>query len=173
MAGPVLMLDPVFVWLESTALSRWMVESPSVFAFPLVLALHTIGLALLVGLNVALDFRILGVAPHIPVTAFRRFLPVMWAGFWLNAVSGVLLLVAYPTKALTNPVFYLKLGLIGAATAILLAVRRRLLSERMPSSGPGPVKLLAVASLGCWAGAIIAGRLLAYTYSRLTATGFH
>ena len=165
------MFDPLFIWIESTALNRWLVESPSVFAFPFVLALHTIGLALLVGLNAALDFRILGVAPQIPVAAFTRFLPIMWAGFWLNAVTGVLLLIAYPTKALTNPVFYLKLVLIGVATAILLAVRRRLLSERMPASRPGRVKLLAVASLVCWAGAIIAGRLLAYTYDRLTAAG--
>ena len=165
------MLEPFFVWLESTALSRWLVESTSVFAFPVVLALHTIGLALLVGLNAALDFRILGVAPHIPLIAFKRFLPVMWAGFWLNAGSGVLLLIAYPTKALTNPVFYLKLGLIGVATAILLAVRRRVLSEPALASRPGRVKLLAMASLVCWAGAIVAGRLLAYTYNRLTATG--
>ena len=166
------MLDPFFGWLESTSLSRWLVESTSVFAFPLVLALHTIGLALLVGLNAALDFRVLGVAAQIPVTAFRRFLPIMWAGFWLNAATGVLLLIAYPTKALTNPVFYLKLGLIGVATAILLAVRRRLLLEPVVPSRPGSLKLLAVASLACWAGAIIAGRLLAYTYNRLTVSRF-
>jgi len=168
----VLMLDPYFLWIESTSLNRWLVESTSVFAFPMVLALHTIGLALLVGLNAALDFRILGVASHIPVAEFRRFLPMMWAGFWLNAASGVLLLIAYPTKALTNPVFYLKLVLIGVATAILLVVRRRLLSQRVPASGAGRAKLLAVASLVCWAGAITAGRLLAYTYSRLTVTRF-
>ena len=166
------MLDPFFGWLESTSLSRWLVESTSVFAFPLVLALHTIGLALLVGLNAALDFRILGVAAQIPVTAFRRFLPIMWAGFWLNAATGVLLLIAYPTKALTNPVFYLKLGLIAVATAILLAVRRRVLSEPVVPSRPGPLKLMAVASLVCWAGAITAGRLLAYTYNRLTVSRF-
>ena len=166
------MFDPFFLWLESTALSRWLVESPSVFAFPLVLALHTIGLALLVGLNAALDFRILGVAPRIPVTAFGRFLPVMWAGFWLNAASGLLLLIAYPTKALTNPVFYLKLVLVGAAAGILVAVRRRVLSEGVLQSAPARVKLLAVASLACWAGAIVAGRLLAYTYDRLTVAGF-
>ena len=166
------MFDPLFVWIESTALNRWLVESTSVFAFPMVLAVHTIGLALLVGLNAALDFRILGVAPHIPVAAFRRFLPIMWAGFWLNAGSGVLLLIAYPTKALTNPVFYLKLLLIGVATAILLVVRRRVLFAGVATSRTGHVKLLAVASLVCWAGAIIAGRLLAYTYDRLTATDF-
>jgi len=168
----VLMFDPFFLWIESTSLNRWLVESTSVFAFPMVLAVHTIGLALLVGLNAALDFRILGVASHIPVAEFRRFLPIMWAGFWLNAASGLLLLIAYPTKALTNPVFYLKLVLIGVATAILLVVRRRLLSQRAPASGTGRVKLLAVASLVCWAGAITAGRLLAYTYSRLTVTRF-
>ena len=166
------MLDPFFGWLESTSLSRWLVESTSVFAFPVVLALHTIGLAFLVGLNAALDLRILGVAAQIPVTAFRRFVPIMWAGFWLNAGTGALLLIAYPTKALTNPVFYLKLGLIAVATAILLAVRRRLLSEPVVPSRPAALKLLAVASLACWASAIIAGRLLAYTYNRLTVSRF-
>jgi hypothetical protein len=163
------MFDALFAWLEATAVSVWLVESTSVFAFPLVLALHTVGLGLLVGLNAALDFRILGGAAHIPVAEFRRFLPVMWAGFWLNAVSGVLLLIAYPAKALTNPVFYLKLLLIAVAVGILVALRRRVLSERMAVSAPRRVKLLAVASLACWAGAIIAGRLLAYTYNRLMA----
>jgi hypothetical protein len=62
------MFDPLFVWLESTAVSVWLVESPSVFAFPLVLALHTVGLGLIAGLNAALDFRILGVAPQIPAS---------------------------------------------------------------------------------------------------------
>ncbi len=161
------MFDPLFVWLESTALNVWLVESPSVFAFPMVLALHTVGLGMVAGLNAALDFRILGVAPQIPVTVFRRFLPMMWFGFWLNAASGVLLLVAYPAKALTNPVFYLKLALIAVAVAILTALRRRLRGGEMTMTAR--VKLLAATSLACWGGAIVAGRLLAYTYTRLTA----
>jgi hypothetical protein len=161
------MFDPLFVWLESTAVSVWLVESPSIFAFPMVLALHTVGLGLIAGLNAALDFRLLGVAPHVPVTAFRRFLPIMWFGFWLNAASGLLLLIAYPTKALTNPVFYLKLALIAVAVGILAALRTRLRGGEMTITAR--VKLLAVTSLVCWGGAITAGRLLAYTYSRLTA----
>jgi len=31
----------------------------------------------------------------------------------MNAVTGILLVFAYPTKALTNPDFYIKLALIG------------------------------------------------------------
>jgi hypothetical protein len=33
----------------------------------------------------------------------------------------------------------------------------------------GALRRLAITSLGCWSGAVVAGRLLAYTYSRLTA----
>ncbi len=144
------------------------ISSTSIFAFPIVLALHTIGLGLIAGLSVALDLRILGFAARIPVPEFRCFLPLMWLGLWLNVTSGLALLAAYPTKALTNPVFYLKLGLIVVALMILDVVRRRLLTEGMArESMSGHLKLLATASLGCWAGAITAGRLLAYTYTRL------
>jgi hypothetical protein len=164
--------DPFFIWLESTAFHVWLVESPSVFAFPLVLALHTIGLGFLAGFNAALDFRLLGVAPRIPVVEFRRFIPVMWFGLWLNAATGVALIIAYPTKALTSPVFYLKIAFITAALAILMVIRRRVLADETPATVaiPRRMKILAAASLVCWAGAITAGRLLAYTYTRLTAT---
>ena len=33
-------IDPFLVWLESTALSEWVVGSPSLLAFPGILALH-------------------------------------------------------------------------------------------------------------------------------------
>lgn len=157
------MLDPFFIWLESTSFSVWMRESPSLFAFPLILAAHTIGLGLLAGVDVTHDLRILGAAPKIPVAEFDRYLPVMWLGLGLNAASGIALLVGYPTKALTNPVFYLKLGLIAVALVLVNMIRRR----QQQSSDP---RMLAVFSLLCWAGAIVAGRLLAYTYSRLDAT---
>ena len=158
-------VESIFRWLESTALSLWIVESPSLFAFPGILAAHTIGLGLLAGLNGALDLRLLGVARGIPPGSFVRFLPVMWAGLWVNVVSGLALLLAYPTKALTNPVFYLKLGLIAAALVILRVILRR---TRDGVAESGATKLLAAASLMLWAGAITAGRLLAYTCTRLT-----
>jgi hypothetical protein len=156
-------LDPFFIWLESTSFSVWMRESPSLFAFPLILAAHTIGLGMLAGVDVAHDLRVLGAAPKIPVAEFDRYLPVMWLGLGLNAASGIALLVGYPTKALTNPVFYLKLGLIAVALVLVNVIRRRQLQTSAP-------RMLAVISLLCWAGAIVAGRLLAYTYSRLDAT---
>ena len=163
------MFDPFFTWLESTAFSVWMRESPSVFAFPIILAVHTIGLGLLAGINAAIDLRLLGIATRIPLPEFRRFVPYMWLGLWLNVTSGVALLIAYPTKALTNPLFYIKLGLVATALAILRAVRRRALADSAAPAtvGGGHTKRLALASLACWACTIAAGRFLAYTYIRL------
>jgi hypothetical protein len=169
-------VDTLFVWLESTAFSTWMRESPSVFAFPAILSCHTVGMGLAAGINGAIALRILGVASGIRLAEMRRFVPIMWFGFWLNAVSGVALLMAYPTKALTNPVFYLKLVLIAIAVWLVKPIGRRLLEEtpvidpRSPQRVGRATKQLAVASLVCWSGAITAGRLLAYTYSRLMAS---
>ena len=165
-------MDPFLIWVESTAFSTWMREDPSVFAFPAVLSIHTIGMALIVGIGVALDLRILGVGRDIPIREMKRFFIPMWVGFWLNVVSGIALLIAYPTKALTNPVFYLKLTLISIAIVLFGAICRRLYREGEALANPMPAKLrvLAAASMFCWAAAITAGRLLAYTYTRLMAT---
>jgi hypothetical protein len=122
-------MDPLLIWLESTAFSTWMRESPSVFAFPAILSCHTVGMGLVAGINTALALRILGVASRVPVEEMKRFMPVMWFGFWLNAISGVALLIAYPTKALTNPVFYLKLALIALAMVLQSMISRRLFGD--------------------------------------------
>lgn len=163
-------MDPYFTWIETTALSTWLRESPSLWAFPFVLILHTVGLAFLVGSNVALDVRVLGVAGGVPLRTLERYSVVMWSGFWLNAVSGVLLLLAYPTKALTNPLFYVKLALIVIGLGMWTKMRARLRALPVPEAQvlPPRLKALAVASLVCWGAAITAGRLLAYTYTRLT-----
>ena len=165
-------IDPFLIWLESTALSQWIVGSESMFAFPGILALHAIGMGFAVGICLALDLRVLGVAPGVRIAEMRRFVPVVWAAFWLNAVSGVLLLIGYPTKALTNPVFYLKLLLIGVGLWLFKRIGRRVFDDAGDERARSPlVQRLAIFSLVCWVGAITAGRLLAYTYHRLTALG--
>ena len=163
---------PFLAWLESTRLSVWIRESTSVLAFPGILSCHAIGMGFAAGINAAVALRILGVASTVPLGEMRRFLPVMWFGFWLNAASGVALLIAYPTKALTNPLFYVKLALVASGVGLAKAIGRYL-SGVSTGDVPPPrtprVRVLAAVSLGSWAGAIAAGRLLAYTYSHLMA----
>ena len=167
-------IDPFLLWLENTWLSQWVIGSPSMFAFPGIISLHAIGMGFAVGISAAIDLRILGIAPGVPLSEFRRFLPILWAGFWVNAVSGVLLLIGYPTKALTNPVFYLKLLCIFIAMALLVRIDRRIVDGPVAQGEAvywRQLRRLATVSLACWTIAIFAGRLLAYTYTRLTVAG--
>ena len=161
-------MEPFFVWLEATSLSTWLRESPSLWAFPFVLILHTVGLAFFVGTNVAWDVRVLGFSLGIPLEALRRYFLVMWAGFWINAFSGVLLLIAYPTKALTNPLFYAKLALIAFGVVLAFRIRRQVNGLVASADAPPMARMLAAVSLACWIAVIFAGRLLAYTCTRLT-----
>ena len=155
--------------VEQSDIGVWMRESPSMLAFPTIIALHAIGMGFLVGANVVLDLRLLGFAPRVPLSSLSGFLPVMHFGFWLNLASGLLLLIAYPAKALTNWVFYLKIGLIALALVEAFVLRNRFLRNPHFDSGPIPLagKLLAGSSLLIWASAVTAGRLLAYTYTVL------
>src|SRR5688500_3421953 len=93
-----------FILMEEGRIGIWVRESESLLAFPTILALHAVGMALLAGTSAAMDFRLLGFARAVPLPSLERLVPTMRFGFWLNAVSGILLLLAYPTKALTNPV---------------------------------------------------------------------
>ena len=148
-------------WLESTALSIWIRESISIFAFPFFLTLHAWGMGFLAGGNAAVDLRILGFAPRVPLDAMRKFYPAMWFGFVINTISGILLLIGYPTKALTNPLFYVKLGCIAAGMVLMIRLRDRVVRPGDP--GIPNAKATAVLSLLMWTTAIVAGRLLAYT----------
>jgi hypothetical protein len=163
----------LFSRIEATPLSVWVRESQSLLAFPAILTLHAIGMGFLAGTAAAMDLRIMGFARRIAIPSLEELVPVMRFGFWLNAISGMLLLIASPTKHLTNPVFYVKLSLIAIAlvdTRLLLqyVVRRPWLKDTDTSSR---VKLLAAASLVLWAGAIVAGRLLYYTFTRRDLSG--
>jgi hypothetical protein len=161
-------VDSIFAWIEGSVPSELIRESPTIFAYPTIITLHTIGMGFLAGTNAAIDLRILGVARRIPLKPMEKFLPILWWALVVNVISGLLLLMAYPTKALTNPIFYLKLSLIVLALVVLRMLRFEVfrapdVDQQQP---PGRrAMVLAAASLCLWIGAITAGRLLAYTYT--------
>ena len=157
-------MDPVFRWIESSALSVWTRESTSLLAYPAILSAHAIGMGLAAGVSAAIALHMLGAAPDIPTEEMRRYGVVGWIGFGLNAISGVILLIAYPTKALTNPLFYVKLSLVAVGVWLFAAVNRRFAMW----TAAARVRV-GIALLASWGGAIVAGRLLAYTYRRLMA----
>jgi len=147
--------------LENSSFSIWLRGSPSLFAYPAVLTLHTLGLGVLVGTCMVLDLRILGFASAVPLATFAKSFRVMWLGFWVNALSGALLFAADATTKGTTTVFFAKLGLIVVGVATIPMIRRAIFRNGAGAVTPG-ARRLAVVSLIVWVAAIAAGRLMAY-----------
>jgi hypothetical protein len=153
--------------IEGSSFSQWVRESESLFAFAGILLVHTIGMGFVVGVNATIDLRILGFAPAVRLSSLEKFFPILWLGFWLNAITGTMLLAAAATSMLTNPDFYVKMVFIALAVVNLKMIRTRVFRDPMIDKVPPSkmAKMLAIASLIFWLGAITSGRLLAYVGS--------
>ena len=151
--------------LEASAFSTWLRESPSLWAYPTVLTLHTVGLAVLVGVNAAFDLRLLGFGRGMALASIEPFFPAMWVGFWLNAMTGAMLFALDPIRKGTTTLFMIKLALV-AAGVVLIVLLRRAVYGRGPDAAAvtAAARTYAVLSLLVWAAAIATGRFMAYEY---------
>jgi hypothetical protein len=149
--------------LEQSGFATWVRESNSLLAYPSVLFFHTTGMAFVAGISALIDLRLLGCASEVPLGDVKKLLPFMWAGFWVNLVTGLVLFVLDATTKSVNPVFWTKLVLISLAVGMALN-QRKIFSDPLADKRPIDMngKVIAFASIVCWMGAITAGRLLAY-----------
>lgn len=133
------------------------------WVFPLVLVIHSLSMAMMAGFGVVISARAMGFAETVPLASLRRFKTLFWAGLAAASFSGLILLLGYPAKALTNPLFYLKLLILFLTSWLTL----QLLINRW---APHTLKKLAMLCLAGWFAVIFAGRFLAYTHSVLMAS---
>jgi hypothetical protein len=151
-------------YLEGLQFSQWVKDAPTIWAFPTILVLHTIGMGIVAGGATMLSLILLGFWPSAPIKPFGRVFPYLWAGFWLNAVTGTMMLIADATTKLTMLDFYIKMACVLTGIFLLVKMKRKVFEDPQLDHGPlpGQAKTLAWASLACWWGAITAGRLMAY-----------
>jgi hypothetical protein len=156
------MMD-VFTWLEGSAMSTWVREAPTIWAFATILTLHTFGMGVLVGASAVLDLRLLGVGRTIPLAPLRTLFPVMWAGFWLNLVTGSVLFAADASARGTQWLFFVKLLFVATGVTTMILIKRHVYNANAdPVVVSSTTKGLAALSLLVWVAAVTAGRLLAY-----------
>ena len=149
--------------IEASAFAMFVKESGT--AYTTALALHAIGLAFLVGISGATAMRILGAAPSMPLAPMEDFFPLMWTGFWINALTGVVLLSLYPTKYFADPTMYIKLAAVALAMLTLRVLRAHVFGDGADldtAAGAAKAKRLAGGMLAVWLVAITAGRVTAY-----------
>jgi hypothetical protein len=151
-------------FLEDLSFSHWVKEAQTIWAFPMILFVHTFGMSIVAGGAAMLSLILLGFWPAGPIKPFGRMFPLLWVAFGINAVTGTMMLVADATTRLTSLDFYLKMVFVFTGLFLLIRMRRQVFEDPQLDRAPlpGKAKTLAWASLACWFGAIISGRLLAY-----------
>jgi predicted ferric reductase len=120
-------------------------------------------MGVLVGATWVLDLRLLGISRNIPLSAFRWVFRAVAVALTVNVVTGVLLFMQRATTLGTALPFFVKMFMVIASVATLVPIRSYVLrSDPDEREVRGSARLLAIVSILAWAGAITAGRLLAY-----------
>ena len=149
-------------WLQDLPLSMWIAGSESLWSFPLVLFLHSVGMGLSAGSAFIVCMRLVGVGRPLPVSSLRVFFKIFWGGFFLNLVTGSILFAAHATTTGYIPMYYLKLALIAVGMVLSFPIRSFVDGESSDGVIPSRVRGLATLSLLVWGAVITTGRLIAY-----------
>jgi hypothetical protein len=131
----------------------------SVWAYPILEAVHISGIAALVGALLVLELRVFGAQPALPLPPLGRLVvTIALSGFAIAASCGILMFISAATEIGRNPAFQVKLGLmlIAALNAGWFHARGSLRRH------DGVARAQALLSLLLWLGVIFAGRLIAY-----------
>ena len=117
--------------LESTPFATWVREG-DIFepfsAFYTLLGVHSIGMAVVVGVCWILSIRICGFQQFLSLRAANQLLRVGWWGFYLNFASGIILLSAQPRREFMTGLFWVKIAFIVMAVISMVIIQKELAS---------------------------------------------
>jgi hypothetical protein len=146
--------------IQATELSQAIRYSQ--WRYAVVNTAHILGIALLVGAILPMDLRLLGGWRRIPHPELARVLvPVAATGLAIAMTAGICLFVVRAKEYGVHPLFQIKvpLVLLGATAALVFHARAGLWLDRATSR---QARLHGALSLGCWVGALVLGRMIAY-----------
>ena len=154
----------LLTWMESTGFSEWILTSTT--GWPLMLSIHAIGLAIVVGVIFSMDLRVLGLYGTIPYTSLYGLLRIAWIGIIMNVITGFSIFMTQATMYVTSLPFLLKITFIILGIANLVYTQKVLKRDAAAWQAAGKVPqlgiVLASTSLFFWVFAVVTGRLIAY-----------
>ena len=156
------MLEPFFRWCESTLIGRAVADS--VWAFPVLEAVHLLGLCLLGGALLVVDLRMLGLGlTGQPVSRLARHArPWLLAAIAVMVATGIPLFLSEAIKAYYNTSFWVKMSTLPVALAFTFGVRERV--ARLEGMEPGArCKVIGAVSLALWFTVAAAGRWIGFS----------
>lgn len=149
-------------WLRAATIQAAVTDN--VWLWPGLEAVHFVGLAVLFGVVVVVNARLLGLMPGVSYAAVHRLIPWAALALGVNVVSGMLFMIATPQQYADNISFHAKLVLLILAGANLLYLTE---SEEPFRVGPNQrvpamAKTMAVSAILLWIGVMYFGRMLPF-----------
>jgi hypothetical protein len=136
----------------------WIATHP--WLYPLLEALHVVGIALLLGSLVLFELRVWGLGAALPVLPLARLaLPLTLAGACLAGATGLAMFMSQAGELLANRVFVTKMALLMLAGLNAAAFHSRGGVEKLDRVA----RAQTVLSLGIWLAVIMCGRWIAYS----------
>jgi hypothetical protein len=163
------MLGDFISWLGATPVS--LVIQKVFWIIPTVQTIHILAISVVLASMAMFDLRLLGLAGkrNSIASLSRRFMPWLWAALIVLAVSGSILIIGEPKRALSNVFFGMKMCMLATAIIVTLgfqAILKRDLAGGGSDLAPahfGVARIVGLLSLVLWVGIAVAGRLIAYT----------
>jgi hypothetical protein len=163
------MLGDFISWLGATPAS--LVIQKVFWIIPTVQTIHILAISVVLASMAMFDLRLLGLAGkrNSIASLSRRFMPWLWGALIVLAVSGSILIIGEPKRALGNVFFGMKMCML--ATAIIVTLGFQVILKRDLAGGArdlapahfGVARIVGLLSLVLWVGIAVAGRLIAYT----------
>jgi hypothetical protein len=162
------MLGDFINWLGATPVSLFIQKV--FWIIPTVQTIHILAISVVLASMAMFDLRLLGVAGkrNSIASLARRFMPWLWGALLVLAVSGSILIIGEPKRALGNVFFAMKMCML--ATAIIVTLGFQVILKRDLAGGSdlapahfGVARIVGLLSLVLWVGIAVAGRLIAYT----------
>jgi hypothetical protein len=162
------MLGDFISWLGATPASLYIQKV--FWIIPTVQTVHILAISVVLASMAMFDLRLLGLAGkrNSIASLSRRFMPWLWGALVVLAVSGSILIIGEPKRALGNVFFAMKMCML--ATAIIVTLGFQVILKRDLAGGSdlapahfGVARIVGLLSLVLWVGIAVAGRLIAYT----------
>src|SRR5215468_8391107 len=155
----------IFVALEQSGLGAAIRQSP--WLFPVANVGHILSLVMFAGALAVMDIRLLGgLAATSPAHVLMRARGIAIAAFVMLAATGFLLFTAEASHLILNPVFQIKLVLIGLGLLNLalfeFGVKRSVVDLSPGVAMPASAKTAGFLSLAIWLVVAACGRTIAY-----------
>lgn len=157
------MLLPLFEWFEATPLGTGVRES--LWLFPVIEAIHLLGLCMLGGALLIVDLRLLGLGLRRQSvrTLSRAVRPWLVVAVLLMVATGGLLFLSESIKLYYSRSFWVKVSVLPFALAFTFGVREPLIGRFGLDDGGWRARLLGTASLALWFTVAAAGRWIGFS----------